>query len=110
MRPSLESVAALRPSLDRVSSLGDGLGAVAALGPQLQEVGGLRQPLERVAALEEPMARLATVGSILQRPLLLLFVGLLALAAWGAVTFFAVRLAILSAARAEPKARVQLQG
>jgi hypothetical protein len=55
------------------------------------------------------MARLAAVGGILQRPLLLLVIGVLALAAWGLVTFLAVRLAILSAARVEPKTRVQLE-
>jgi hypothetical protein len=68
----------------------------------------LRQPLERVAALDEPMSRLAAIGAILDRPLLLLGIGVLALAAWGLVTFFAVRFAILSASRAEPKAGIPL--
>jgi hypothetical protein len=78
------------------------LAAVADLGPQLQNVGGLREPLDRVAALEAPMSRLAALGSVLDRPLLLIGVGLLALAAWGVVTFLAVRFAIISAARAQP--------
>jgi len=82
-----------------VSSLDVRLASVADLGPQLQQVGGLRQPLERVAALGDPMSRLAALGSILDRPLLLVAIGLVALAAWGAVTFLAVRLAILSASR-----------
>jgi hypothetical protein len=56
----------------------------------LQEVGGLRQPLERVAALDEPMSRLAALGAVLDHPLRLLAIGVLALAAWGVVTFFAV--------------------
>ena len=78
------------------------LAAVADLGPQLQNVGGLRDPLERVAALEAPMSRLAALGSVLDRPLMLVVVGLLALAAWGLVTFLAVRFAIISATRAQP--------
>jgi len=76
---------------------------VSDLAPQLQNVGGLREPLERVAALEAPMSRLAALGSVLDRPLLLIAVGLLALAAWGVVTFLAVRLAIISAGRAQPR-------
>ena len=76
---------------------------VSDLGPQLQNVSGLREPLERVAALETPMSRLAALGSVLDRPLLLAGIGLLALAAWGGVTFLAVRFAIISAARAEAK-------
>ena len=65
--------------------------------------------LERVAALDEPMSQLAALGSILNRPLLLLGIAVLALVAWGAVTFFAVKLAILSAARAQPRAGMALQ-
>jgi len=37
---------------------------------------------------------------------MLVVVGLLALAAWGLVTFFAVRFAVISAARAQPVDRV----
>jgi len=40
---------------------------------------------------------------------LLIGVGLLALAAWGLVTFFAVRLAIISAGRAQPRLEVPLR-
>ena len=47
------------------------------------------------------MSRLAALGSILNRPLLLLGLGALVLLAWGGVTFVAVRLAILSALRAQ---------
>jgi hypothetical protein len=46
------------------------------------------------------MSRVAALGSVLQRPALLTLVALLALAAWGGVTFLAVRFAIISAARA----------
>jgi hypothetical protein len=53
---------------------------------------------------EQPMSQLAALGSILNRPLLLAGIGALALAAWGLVTFLAVRFAILSASRAYPKA------
>jgi hypothetical protein len=46
------------------------------------------------------MTRLAALGGIVERPWLLVLVAALALLAWGVVTFFAVRLAILSAGRA----------
>ena len=49
------------------------------------------------------MSQLAALGTILNRPLLLVGIGALALAAWGLVTFVAVRFAILSASRAYPK-------
>jgi hypothetical protein len=45
------------------------------------------------------VVRAASFGSILNRPWLLIVFSLVALAAWGAVTFAAVRLAIISAAR-----------
>lgn len=51
-----------------------------------------------------PMSQLAALGTIFNRPLLLAGIGALALAAWGLVTFVAVRFAILSASRAYPKA------
>jgi hypothetical protein len=60
----------------------------------------LKEPMERVAALQEPMTRVAALGSILQSPGRLVVIGGLALLFWGAVTFGAVRLAIISAARA----------
>jgi hypothetical protein len=48
------------------------------------------------------MGRLAALTSVLDRPVLLLLIGLAALGAWGLVTFVAVRMAIVSARRAEP--------
>jgi hypothetical protein len=53
----------------------------------------------RLAALEAPMSRLATAAALLDHPVLLVLMVLAALLAWGAVTFAAVRFAILSAAR-----------
>jgi hypothetical protein len=72
---------------------------VANLQPAMQELGRLRQPLERVGALTEPMNRLVAVAGILDHPVLLVLAALGALAAWGLVTFVAVRLAIVSASR-----------
>jgi hypothetical protein len=45
------------------------------------------------------MSRLVALAGILERPVLLVVIGLAALAAWGLVTFFAVRFAILSTQR-----------
>ena len=56
--------------------------------------------MERLAALEAPMTRVAELGAIFDRPWLFAVVGLVALAAWGAVTFVAVKLAIVSASKA----------
>ena len=55
--------------------------------------------MERLAALEGPMTRVAELGSLISRPWLIAIAGLVGLLAWGAVTFVAVRLAIVSAAR-----------
>ena len=55
--------------------------------------------MERLAALEGPMTRVAELGNLISSPWLIAIVGLVALLAWGAVTFVAVRLAIVSAAR-----------
>jgi hypothetical protein len=66
----------------------------------MKELSALRDPLERVAALAEPMGRIAALGSLLDRPWLLIAAAVIGLAAWGGVTFLAVRLAIVSAARA----------
>lgn len=63
------------------------------------KLAALQQPLERVGALGDPMSRLANLGAILDRPGLLIMIGLVALAAWFGVTFLAVRLAIISATR-----------
>jgi len=81
-----------------------GLRAIAenAMFPVDGEIslGGLREPMERVAALERPMSQLAELGSIFDRPLLLAGIAAFGLLAWGVVTFVAVRLAMVSAARA----------
>jgi hypothetical protein len=45
------------------------------------------------------MTRVAELGSIVNRPWLFVIVGLLALVAWGAVTYVAVKLAIVSASK-----------
>jgi hypothetical protein len=100
MRSSLEAVASLHDSMDRVAGLKDQLAAVAALRGAMQELGNLRQPMEHVAALEPPMTRLAALGAMLDRPGLLLLGAAIGLSAWGVITFVAVRLAIVSAARA----------
>jgi len=54
------------------------------------------------------MSRLAALGSVLNRPLLLLGLGALVLLAWGGVTFIAVKLAILSASRAQMRPEISL--
>ena len=89
----------LRGSLDIVAGLDPQLASVAGLQPAMQELGQLREPLERVAALEAPMSRLARllwcwIGPFCSRS------GTVRAAAWGVVTFVAVRLAIISASRA----------
>ena len=63
----------------------------------MDKLAQLQQPLERVGELRDGLAAVGGLTSILQRPLLLVFVGLLALLAWGVVTFLAVRFAIISA-------------
>lgn len=103
--PSMDRVAAMRPSLDAVAALGDPMVNVAALRPELaavanlkapmDELAALKTPLEGVAHLREPMTRLAL---LLDHPILLAGLALLALLVWGAVTFLAVRLALLSVA------------
>jgi hypothetical protein len=99
MRTSLESVAELRGSLTQVAALDTQLKAVADLRPAMEQLGQLKQPLERVGALGEPLQRLGPVLALLEHPVLLLLAIALGFAAWFAVTFFAVKLAILSAAR-----------
>jgi uncharacterized protein YoxC len=96
MRSSLDSVASLRDPMTRVAALDARLAAVASLRDPIQELAGLREPMAQVAALEQPMTRLA---GILDHPVLLLACAVVGLALWGAVTFVAVRLAILSAGR-----------
>jgi hypothetical protein len=92
-------VAGLHDSLDRVAGLDAQLASVAALKGSMDQLGGLRTPMERLAALEGPMTRVAELGSIVNRPWLFVIVGLAALAAWGLVTFVAVKFAIVSAAK-----------
>jgi hypothetical protein len=99
MRTSLESVASLRDSLTQVAALDVQLKAVAELRPAMKQLGQLKQPLERVGALGEPLQQLGPVLALLEHPVLLLLAIALGLGAWGAVTFYAVKLAILSAAR-----------
>jgi hypothetical protein len=65
----------------------------------VQELSQLRQWMDRVAALEPPMRRLAALGAVLERPGLLIVGAIVGLAAWGAVTFVAVSLAIVRADR-----------
>ena len=55
---------------------------------------------EQLSALSEPMSQLVAVAGLLQRPGRLVLFSLLGLAAWGIVTFAAVRFAIVSAQRA----------
>jgi hypothetical protein len=45
------------------------------------------------------MTRLAALGSLFDRPMMLILIALAGLLAWGIVTFLAVRLAILSTGR-----------
>jgi hypothetical protein len=100
MRSSLDAVAALQPSLLQVASLDRQLASVADLKTAMTTLAALKEPMERVAALQEPMTRVAALGSVLESPGRLILIGLLALAFWAAITFGAVRLAIISAARA----------
>ena len=99
MRASLESVAELRGSLTQVAALDTQLKSVADLRPAMEQLGGLKQPLERVGALGEPLQQLGPLLALLEHPILLLLAIALGFAAWFAVTFFAVKLAIISAAR-----------
>lgn len=100
MRPSLDEVAALRDPMIQVASLRTDLGAVADLRTPMTELTTLRQPLERVADLRQPLEGVAGLGRLLEHPLLIALLILVGLALWGAVTFVAVRLAIVSAAAA----------
>ena len=55
--------------------------------------------MERLVSLGEPMTRLAELGGVLNRPWLLVIAALARTRRMGGVTFVAVRLAIVSAAR-----------
>ena len=61
----------------------------------MEQLAALQEPLQRVASLQEPMTRLAALGSLLDRPLLLMTLALIGLAAWGLITFLAVHFAIV---------------
>ena len=102
MRESLDAVASLRDSLDQVSPARTATGRGCKPSGTDGEARALRQPLEQVGALAGPMSRLAALTSILDRPMLLIAMALAALAAWGLVTFLAVRMAIVSARRSDP--------
>ena len=99
MRPSLDAVAALHGSLGLVAALKPELSAVAGLREPMRDVAQLRQPMERVAGLRDPMTRLANAAALVDNPIKLVLLAVIGLGAWAAVTFFAVRLAILSAMR-----------
>ena len=58
------------------------------------QLASLHEPLDHVATLEEPIKQLSSAGTLLGRPFLLIFLGLIGLAMWGLVTFLAVHLAI----------------
>jgi hypothetical protein len=64
----------------------------------MQQLSALQEPLDRVAALQGPIMRLSSIGTLFDRPFLLMFLGLLGLVAWGLVTYLAVHLAITKAA------------
>jgi hypothetical protein len=92
-------VASLQGSLDQVSQLEPRLAAVADLRGAMQALSALRTPLEQVGVLVGPMSRLT---ALIDRPVVLLLIAVAALSAWGGVTYFAVRLAIVSAQRTRP--------
>jgi hypothetical protein len=83
-----------------LASLGPRMAELTTLSGPMQEVASLRQPLVQVAALGDPMNRIAALGSLVANPVRLLVASIAALAIWAAVTFFAVRFAVLSAFRA----------
>jgi hypothetical protein len=88
--PVLGSVAELRGALEDVAALQVTLKAVAELKAPLEEVGRLRPSLERVGVLSDALTPALSV----LRPVWLVLGVLLLLAAWGLVTFVAVRLAL----------------
>jgi hypothetical protein len=88
-------VAALQPSLDEVAALRQQLEEVGQLKSAMVHLASLHEPLDHVAKLEEPIKQLSAAGTVLNRPLLLVILGLVGLASWGLVTFLAVHLAIV---------------
>ncbi|MGC4081495.1 MAG: hypothetical protein QM736_05100 [Vicinamibacterales bacterium] len=93
----------------RLARSGVGTRADAEVGGRLrgpmEQLSALRAPLEQVGSLAGPMGQLAGLTALLERPVLLIVIALAALAAWGAVTFVAVRMAIISARRADAGVR-----
>jgi hypothetical protein len=102
MRTSLDAVAALDRSMRDVAALRSELRAVAQLQASMAQLGTLREPMVRVAELRQPMAQLASLAP-LGNPFGVAGIFILALAAWGVVTFAAVRLAIGNALGARPR-------
>ncbi len=103
MRPSLDSVASLRDPMIAVASLQPQLGAVANLKRSMDDLTALRQPLERAADLRDPLMQVAALGAVINQPAVFVAAALVGLVLWGAVTFLAVRLAIVSAATAQAR-------
>jgi hypothetical protein len=94
MQASLDNVAALQASLADVAALREQLKEVGDLKGAMVELASLHEPLDHVATLEEPIKQLGAAGTLLNRPYLLVILGLIGLAIWGLVTFLAVHLAI----------------
>jgi hypothetical protein len=70
------------------------LDSVAQLQSTLASVAALREPLESLGRLEPPLTSLAGAARLIDHPMRILVIGVIALLAWGLVTFAAVRLAI----------------
>jgi len=94
MQASLDNVAALQASLADVAALRQQLEEVGQLKGAMVQLAALHEPLDHVATLEEPIKQLSSAGTLLNRPFLLVILGLIGLAIWGLVTFLAVHLAI----------------
>ena len=96
MRTSLDAVSALNTPMQQVAALRPELIAVGELQGSMRDLAALREPMTRVAELKEPMARLASVAAM-ANPLGIVLLAAVGLVLWAAVTFFAVRLAVVSA-------------
>ena len=83
---------------------------MAALSGSMDQLAELRGPMERLAALEAPMSRLAGIGVAARcvRPASIAVQLDWHWLGWGIVTFLAVRLAIVSAARRRGEATREL--
>jgi hypothetical protein len=89
-------VAALDEPMTRMAGLASGMRQVGELQPTTR-LGRLQPSLDATAALRQPMERLSLLVVTLDRPVFLILLALGGLTAWGAVTFLAVRFAIVSA-------------